>query len=68
MEQRHVLAHLGRLADDDAHPVIDEEARAENGRRVDLDAREKASDVRQEAGGDPEAATPEPVRRTERLP
>ena len=37
--RRHVLADLRRLADDDAHAVVDEEARPELGRGMDLDAR-----------------------------
>src|SRR5947209_6984047 len=38
VEQRDVVADLGRLTDDHAHAVVDEQAAAELGRRMDLDA------------------------------
>ena len=44
--QRHVVADLGRRADQDAHAVIDEEPAPDGGRRVDLDTGRKAHDVR----------------------
>ena len=43
-----VIADLGRLADDDAHAVVDEQPLADPGARVDLDPREEPSDVRHE--------------------
>ena len=46
-----VVADLRRLADDDAHAVVDEEALADLGAGVDLDAGEEAADVRDEPGG-----------------
>src|SRR5207249_1129663 len=61
LEQRDVLADLGRLADDDAHPVIDEEPSAEPGRRMDLDAGQEARHVGDESRGRRPATIPEPV-------
>src|SRR5262245_26985963 len=50
LQQRHILAHLGRLSDHHAHAMIDEDSPAQPGRRMDLDAGERARDVRGEAG------------------
>ena len=44
--ERDVVADLRRLADHDAHPVVDEEALADLRRRVDLDPGERARDRR----------------------
>ena len=44
---RHVVAHLGRLADDDARAVIDEQPSADPGRRMDLHPRHRGRYVRQ---------------------
>ena len=46
--EQHVVADLGGLADDHAHAVVDEEAPADGGARVDLDARQAAADLREE--------------------
>ncbi len=66
--QRHplvevaVLADLRRLADHHTHAVIDEEARADAGARVDLDAGEKAPEMREKPREQPEPGRVEPVR------
>ena len=52
--EHHVVADLGRLADDDAHAVVDEQALADPRRRVDLDAGQRAVQV-----GDAGAASAE---------
>ena len=59
--EHDVVAHFGRLADDDAHAVIDEEAAADRRAGVDLDAREPAHELRARARDESEAAPPEPV-------
>src|SRR6202020_1873465 len=46
---RAAVADLCRLADDDAGAVIDEDAAADRCVRMDLDRREKARDVGEEA-------------------
>ena len=61
--ERHVVADLGGLADHHAHAVVDEEAAADHGTGVDLDAGHEAADLRDEAAGELPAAPPEPVRR-----
>ena len=45
-----VVPHLGGLADDDAHTVVDDEAAADLGPGVDLDARPEAAPLGDEAG------------------
>jgi len=40
-----VVSHHRRLADNDAHAVVDEEAGAERGSGVNLDTREEARDL-----------------------
>ena len=60
--ERHVVADHRGLADDHAHAVVNEEAAADLGAGVDLDARDHAADVGHEAAEQAEAALPEPVR------
>lgn len=48
--QQHVIADLGRLTDDDAHPVIDDNSPADPGARMYLDAGQPAPGVRYETG------------------
>ena len=43
---RAVIADLGRLADDDAHPVVDEDAPADRRARMDLDTGQPARPLR----------------------
>ena len=47
--ERHVVADLGRLADHDAHPVVDEDALTERRPGMDLDAGQKAYELREKA-------------------
>jgi hypothetical protein len=47
---RGPVADFGGLADDHAHPVIDEHPFADFRRRMNLDAGQKTHDLRQEAG------------------
>src|SRR5438034_1505062 len=60
--ERHVLADLRGLADHHTHPVIDEEPAAESCGRMDLDAREKAGEVRHPARARGPARAPQAVR------
>src|SRR3989304_4769354 len=60
-EQGHVGADPGGLADDDAHAVVDEEPRPQPRRGMDLDARQEAAEVRNEARERRPAAPPEAV-------
>ena len=66
--QRHalvdgaVVADLGGLADDHAHAVVDEHAPADGGAGMDLDAGEKARQVRDEAPQPAQAAPPAGMR------
>jgi hypothetical protein len=48
--EHHPVADLGRLADHHAHAVIDEEAPADRGAGVDLDACEEARELGDQAG------------------
>ena len=59
--QRDVFAYLGRLADDDAHAVVDEAARADDRRRMDLDAGQEPADVRQKPRRKSQAPPPKKV-------
>src|SRR5207244_5818553 len=59
--ERHVFPDLGRLADDDAHAMVDEEPRTEPSRRVDLDARQEPREVGEDAGRGYPAGAPEAV-------
>ena len=60
--ERHVGAELGRLADHDAHPVVDEQAVADPRRRVDLDPGQRARHVGQRARDDRHVRGVERVR------
>jgi hypothetical protein len=57
-----VVSDLGGLAHDNTHAVIEHDAPAELGRRVDLDAREEAREVRDHAPQEPQPVRPQPVR------
>src|SRR5205814_4834645 len=59
--ERHVFPDLGRLADDDAHAMVDEEPRTEPSRRVDLDARQEPREVGEDTGRGYPAGAPEAV-------
>src|SRR6185312_17184819 len=58
--ERAIVPDLRGLADHDTHAVVDEDAAADDGAGVDLDAREEARHVRREAR-EP-AQSPAPVR------
>ena len=60
--ERAIVADLGRLPDDDAHPVVDEHPPADGRPRMDFDSRQPAGPVREPAGEPAPAPTPEPVR------
>ena len=62
MEHEDVVAHFGGLADDHAHAVVDEEAPADLGGRMDLDARGRAGGLGQRPGGELVARVPQAVR------
>jgi hypothetical protein len=57
-----VVADLGHLANDHAHAVVDEDAPAKGGARVDLDARQPARDVRDESPQPLQAGKPARMR------
>ncbi len=59
--ERHVVADLRRLADHHAHAVVDEEPPPDRRTRVDLDAREPAPELGNEAGEKPAPPRIEPV-------
>ena len=48
--EHHVVADLGRLADDDAHAVVDEEALADLRAGVNLDAGDQTAEVGDQRG------------------
>ena len=54
----HVFADLGRLPDDDAHAVVDEETVTDGGPRMDLDAGQDAPDRRDPAADQVPAPPP----------
>ena len=63
VEQHHVVADLGGLADDDAHAVVDEQPPAEPGAGVDLDAGDRPRELGDQPRGQPQAGlVPHPVR------
>src|SRR5499427_4882691 len=62
LEQAHVPPDLGRLTDDHAHAVVDEEPGAKLGRGMDLDTREEAAEVRQPARSRRPSRAPESMR------
>ena len=59
--KRAVVADEGSFADDNPHAVIDEDAPAEDGARMDFDSGEKADDLREEAREQFPALHPQPV-------
>ena len=59
--ERDVLADLGRLADDHAHAVVDEETTADAGARVDLDAGQKAGELGVHPGQPGQTMVPQPM-------
>jgi hypothetical protein len=58
----HIVADLAGLADHHAHAVVDEEAPADLGARVDLDSREPAAQLGDSAPDQAPAARPEGMR------
>src|SRR5574342_654947 len=58
----HVVPDLRGLPNHDAHPVVDEDTRADAGPWVDLDACQESRDVRYEARGHYPARAPQAVR------
>src|SRR5262245_41596325 len=60
--EREVFADLCRLAHDDAHAVVDEEAVADGRARVDLDAGKESAQVGDEAAQEAPLAHPERMR------
>jgi hypothetical protein len=59
--QEAVVAHLRRLADDDAHPVVDHDPAPDLGTRMDLDARHEAIQVAETARREGPLVRPERV-------
>ena len=56
-----VVPHLGGLSDDDAHPVVDDEAPSDLGPRVDLDPRPEAVPLGDEPGQEFPVVAVQPV-------
>src|SRR5262245_39114975 len=61
LQQGHVLTDLGRLPDHHTHAVIDEEARPELGRRVDLDPGQESREVHEPPRENLPAPVPQPM-------
>ena len=61
---RAVVAHFRRLADHDAHAVVDEDAAADLGARMNFNAGKEAPDVGHPAGEALPSLKQTPVRRT----
>ena len=59
---QHVISHLGRLTDDHAHAMVDEETLADFCSGVNLHAGQEASDVGAEPCEKKEIMSPEEVR------
>lgn len=59
-----VIADLGGLADDDTHPMIDEDAPADACAGMDLDAGQNAAGMRYETPREEPAVLPQPVGNT----
>ena len=64
--QHDVIADLGRLADHDAHAVVDEETASDGRAGVDLDAGEPASELRTGARDEARAPVPQHMHHTVR--
>src|SRR5690606_5167467 len=63
VEEQYVVPDHGRLADHDAHPVVDEQAAPDARTRVDLDPGEEARELRHEPGREAGGrVAPQPVR------
>jgi len=62
--EQAVVADLGRLADDDAGAVVDDEAAADRRAGVDLDPGPELRPLRHGAGNEKAAAAVKPVRDT----
>jgi hypothetical protein len=62
-----VVADLRRLADDNAHAVVDEQAFAYRRAGMDLDARDEAAEVGDRAGDDGQAGLVKSVRHAVQL-
>ena len=54
-----VAAHDGGFADDNTGSVVDEQAAAQERARMDIDASEKAGELRNDACRQPQVRTPE---------
>jgi hypothetical protein len=61
LEERAVIADDRRLADHDAHPVVDHHPPADAGAGVDLDPGQEPAEVREEPARQLVAAAPQPV-------
>ena len=61
MIDQAVVADLGGLADDDAHPVVNDQAAADLGAGVDLNAGDVAGQLGVQAGQEGKVVTVEPV-------
>src|SRR5690606_19068865 len=62
MVERAVVANNGSLAYHYAHAVVNEDAAADSGTRVDFDAGKPAGDMRTETRQPVESLLPDPVR------
>src|SRR5919108_5249918 len=62
LQERDVLADFGRLADDDAHPVIDEQTGPDSRGWMNLDPGQEPPEVGDAARESGEAPMPEPMR------
>src|SRR5262249_22848060 len=60
--ERHVIADLGRLADDGAHAVIDENPLSDDRTRMNFDPRQPAAQMRNEPREHGEISLPETMR------
>ena len=60
--EQHIVADFSGFADHHAHAVVDEEAPADGGAGVDLDARQKAADLRDHARHQRHPPAIQPVR------
>ena len=62
--ERHIVPNHRGFADDDPHPVIDEEAPADGCPRVDFDTGQEAREMRDRPPHPAQPQFPEPVRQT----
>ena len=64
MVKRAIITHFGRFTNHNTHPVVNEDATADLGTRVNFNPRQKAPRVRKNTGSRQPTLNPTPPRHT----